>query len=278
LKATVWVAIAATSLVLGCLTGWYVPCPNDLIFLNVGQGDCAVLRDRGITLLIDDGPLKRTETSESAAVLPALRRHSIGNVDLILLSHPDMDHIGGTRAILERFPNAKVAISAEFETQPKLIHEMTQWNKASERVLWLPEEATVRVGDCVLNVVCPPVTDRENDNRGSMFVRIQDQGATADFSGDAPSDIEDQIVSRGTWPADILHVGHHGSRTSTGERWIEAVHPSFAVISCGRDNPYGHPHRATLDRLTAHKIAVERTDLDGDLSFVPSRGHFVPAP
>jgi competence protein ComEC len=269
-----WGLIPLVALGAGLVAGRFSPNPEALEILDVGQGDCAVLRHAGVTILIDDGPVQRFGTARQAAVTAALRRRGIDDVDFILLSHPDADHVGGTESLVRQFPNAKIGISAEFLTQPKLDQEIGQWRAGPGSIFWLPESSDIRLPGCTLRIYCPVVGPRDDDNRGSMFIRIDDGGATADFSGDAPSEVEDQAAASGVWTADVLHVGHHGSRTATGVRWIEAVRPSFAVISCGRDNPYGHPHRATLERLAAARIPVDRTDLEGDVIFVPMDGHF----
>ncbi len=263
------------ALILGATCGRIAPRPNDLEFLDVGQGDCAALRYEGVTILIDDGPVSHLGSGRQVAVTRALRRRGVDSVDLILLSHPDADHIGGTSALIAQCPGAKLLVSSQFRTQPKLLHSVQQWHLTADRILWLPAEADITIGRCSLHIECPPVTNREDDNRGSMFVHLDDEGATADFSGDAPMDVEKAEANHGSWRADILHAGHHGSRNSSSDDWIDAVHPRIAVISCGRDNPYGHPHRATLSRFQAHQIPVVRTDEEGDLVFAPVHGHFV---
>ena len=273
-RTAFWAGMLSLPLLCGGLFGWFAPQRDDLTILDVGQGDCAVLRHAGATILIDDGPAKRTDPRGPPAVMSALRRIGVDDVDLILLSHPDADHVGGTGALLRQFPHVTVAISGYYASQPKLLRDLREWGLKPEAVLWLPQMCRLRVSGSTLTIVCPPVSDAQNDNLGSMCVRWQDEGATADFTGDAPSEVENQLVGAGNWRADILHVGHHGSRHSTGLEWIRAVHPQVAVISCGRDNPYGHPHRATLDRLAASHVPVLRTDQQGDLVFVPISGHF----
>ncbi len=100
---------------LGALAGWWQGAPPDtLTFLSVGQGDCAVFRTSGTTILIDAGPLTPTVDSGEKVVVPKLRAMGVESVDLVLLSHPDMDHVGGLRAIKHAFPNLKVGISGAF--------------------------------------------------------------------------------------------------------------------------------------------------------------------
>jgi competence protein ComEC len=96
---------------------------------------------------------------------------------------------------------------------------------------------------------------------------LVDGGGTAAFSGDAPISVERFVEGSGDWRSEILKAGHHGSRTASDESWIETVHPTYAVISVGRNNHYGHPNREVLDRLTQDGVTILRTDQDGDIEF-----------
>jgi competence protein ComEC len=262
------------SLLLGFGFGWMRPNPDDLIILNVGQGDCAVLRHGGITVLIDDGPAPHDRPDSGSTIRDALRRADVDNVDFVLLSHPDADHVSGTPEVRHEFPSARIVMSSEFATMPKMLSDLRSWSVDPRSVLWLPEKSSISFSGCELRIECPQLDVNGDDNRGSMFVHVNDEGATADFSGDAPQDVEAAVAQQGGWQADLLHVGHHGSKTATGEEWLSTVRPRVAVISCGVDNPYGHPHRSVLERLQTHHIAIERTDQSGDLTFVPKNGRF----
>jgi competence protein ComEC len=100
-----------------------------------------------------------------------------------------------------------------------------------------------------------------------MFVKIQGEGASAVFTGDAGGIPESVLASRYDWSSQVLHAGHHGSQTSTTDGWLDAVKPKVAVISCGRNNAYGHPHPFVLERLERRNIKTLRTDRDGDIRF-----------
>ena len=178
--------------------------------------------------------------------------------------------------MIKAFPSATILISSSFKGFPKLMEELDRWQLSRDHLVWLPPVCNISIGETSLHVVCPSIGTAENDNDGSMFVRVNEAGATAVFSGDAPSFVEDHMLIYGKWTSDLLHVGHHGSRTSTGMGWLRAVRPTVAVISCGLDNPYGHPNRETLQRLSDNGIPVERTDRQGDLEFIPRDGHYVP--
>ncbi len=259
--------------------GWWLGFgraePTLLASLSVGQGDCAVLTSGGVTVLIDAGPRQGTYDAGERLVLPALRRLGVSGVDFVLLSHPDIDHVGGIVSIHRACPEARFAASAEFRTWPSMMDRLKEAGIAPGEVIWLPENAALQVGDFRLRTWCPSMAGHENDNDGSMFVRVVDGSATAVFSGDAPMSVEEEALGHGNWAAQVMKAGHHGSRSATGAAWIAAVHPSVAVLSCGRNNRYGHPHRDVVDRLQAAGIEVWRTDRQGDAVFDVTPAGFV---
>ena len=197
----------------------------------------------------------------------ALRAMGVERLDLILLSHPDADHVGGTGAILEAYPEAQLGISAVFKSHPKVLADLVKWRLKSESVRWFPSQSSLRIGRTQIRVRCPDLFPGAIDNDGSMCLKLQHEAATAVFTGDAPVSVEERLVTEEDWSAEILKAGHHGSRTATSDTWVKAVHPLWAVLSCGRDNPYGHPHRDVVSRLERAGVTILRTDLNGDIKF-----------
>lgn len=254
-------------LVLLALAGCRARTPARLIFLQVGQGDCAVFSTAGTTMLIDAGPMDGSFDAGERIVIPALRRHGVDSVDLILVTHPDRDHIGGLGALHRAFPAASIVASAEFRAWPSMIESMKAAGVELGTVVWLPPDSTAKIGRFEVRMVCPSMDGRENDNDGSVCVRISDGRASAVLTGDAPSEVEDELIPRGDWKAQILKAGHHGSRGSTSTAWLRAVSPSWVIFSCGRDNRFGHPHLETIWRVTELGAKPLRTDRDGDLEF-----------
>lgn len=273
-RRRVWAFAGGACVVAGFWYGLAQRDPTRLIFLSVGQGDCAVFQSEGTALLIDDGPIKPTFDAGRRIVAPRLRELGISRIDLILLSHPDSDHVGGTAAVLKRFPGARLGISSEFRRFPKMLDDLRKWRVPKDRVLWLRDRQTLKIGAFRLEIGCPRL-DPADDNTGSMFVHLVDGNASATFSGDAPAEVERRMESDGEWRAEILKVGHHGSRTATDESWIDAVRPTWAVVSVGRYNVYHHPAPSTLDRLARHGVKILRTDLQGEQVFELRNGHFV---
>ncbi len=250
--------------------------PDTLTFLSVGQGDCTVFRSAGVTILIDAGPVTPTFDAGEKIVVPKLRSMGVESVDLVLLSHPDMDHVGGLAAIRRAYPNLRVGISSQFHGFPAMEKVLRADGIKDDQVLWLGPDSVSKVGSFTLRLECPAWREGEPDNDGSMFIRLSNETASAVFSGDASSIAEAIEAPRIQWSAQVLKAGHHGSKTASSELWLQTVRPIYDVISCGRNNPYGHPHKAVLDRLSADHIQALRTDQMGDIEFMATRNGFVP--
>jgi competence protein ComEC len=265
LLAVVWLAV-------GSREG-----PPRLTFLAVGQGDAIVWQDSGVTVMVDAGP--RTREGFDAGeriVLPKLRKMGVRRLDLLLITHPDLDHIGGLPALAKRFPDAKVGLNSGFRDNP----DMQAWIRSAKlkegQLLWIEGRSRFRFGEFDIEVAAPPIVDEESDNEGSLFVRISRGKAHAVLTGDASIETEMAMQKGLKWTAQVLKAGHHGSRTSTAAAFVRAVNPDWAVVSCGRSNRFDHPHRSVLETLAANAVEVYRTDLQGDVSFEARANGFVP--
>lgn len=256
---------ASASAIVGAAAGWLIPNGNatHLTFVSVGQGDCAVFQTDGKTILIDVGP----PANGQALLAKALRKLQVDTIDLVLLSHPDLDHIGGLDALTHQFKVGQIAAPASFEKDEKMNQSLESMSVDPKSVLWLKGPLDAEVGSFNVHVETPDWREGEPDNEGSMFVRISDGKASATFSGDANMLTEIHMMRKSNWASEILKIGHHGSQFSTSDSWLAAVNPEFAIISCGRNNRYGHPHATVLERLGKTKAKVFRTDLQGDIEF-----------
>lgn len=248
--------------------------PTRLTFLAVGQGDCAVFQTAGATVLIDTGPKSEQFDAGERIVAPKLRALGARRIDLILLSHPDADHIGGLPALAKRFAIGKVALPARFRNDPATLSWLGRANVSPGTVWWVGQEERARIGGFDVRVSCPPPGDGAGDNSGSMFVRLSGARAGAVFSGDATMEPEAAMLHYASWQAQVLKVGHHGSKTSSSDAWLRAVGARWAVVSSGRNNRYGHPSPEALARLSASGAQVLRTDRGGDMTFVLGRNGF----
>lgn len=261
------------SLLAGFLTG-----PGKqatiLTFLSVGQGDCAVFRSQGTTVLIDAGPANEYSDAGARLIAPKLRKMGVTRIDLAILSHPDSDHIGGLPALSKRFRIGKVAISGAFRDKPEIKKLISDCRLSTSQVMWTSGTQIAKLGSYKLIVYTPP-NYAESDNDGSVVFRITDGIASCLFTGDLSSVAEDSMIGKNlSWNSQILKLSHHGSRFSTDDSWLNAVKPEYAVVSVGRNNNYGHPSTEVLRRLNLHQVAILRTDLQGDLKFIRTQKGF----
>jgi competence protein ComEC len=253
--------------------------------LDVGQGDAAAVRTRrGRWILIDSGPGARFLGSTSASrrlrsdprygdagrttIVPFLRARGVRDVELLVLSHPHLDHFGGSAAVFDAFRVRRVLDPGFAEPNPAYLAFLDR--VAEEGAHWLPARAgfRARVDEIELLVLWPPAGGTGGGaNEHSAVLRLRAPGLGYLNTGDAPKAVEEAILAR--WPrdsvsAEILKLGHHGSRTSTSLAWLRTVRPAIAVISAGRANTHGHPHPITLARLDSARVpTVWRTDERG---------------
>ncbi|MFA4890344.1 MAG: ComEC/Rec2 family competence protein [Candidatus Paceibacterota bacterium] len=229
-------------------------------FLDVGQGDAIFIQaSNGNQILIDAGPNKAV-LRELSKVMPFYDR----SIDMVIESHPDSDHIGGLPEILNRYDvgvvmesgvNTDSAVYAETE---KLISE-----KNIKKIL-ARKETRVNLGDGgYMDILFP---DRDvagmDTNDASIIMKLQYGSKSFLFTGDSPAKMEKYLISLDgkNLDADVLKVGHHGSKTSSSQEFLGYVSPEYAVISVGKDNKYGHPHQEILDRFQKFGINILRTD------------------
>lgn len=237
-------------------------------FLDVGQGDGAVISAYdGKTYLIDGGGVYGKEMGKNVGrnvVLPYLESLGVSRLDGVFLSHPDSDHMTGLLEVLEEIPTKGLYLSDYpfSETEDTLLlKEMVEKNQVP---LY-----TVKAGDGSDGFRClyplQGVTFRDgDDNHGSMVLKYGCNGTEILFTGDiSAADERFLLEQEADVSADILKVAHHGSKYSSDADFLETVSPKAAVISCGTDNLYGHPHGETLERLQAAEAELYRTDTEG---------------
>jgi competence protein ComEC len=239
-----------------------------LHFLDVGQGDGAVLRTpRGRWVVIDAGPASERSDAGTRVVVPFLERHGAGSVAAVVISHAHLDHIGGVTAVLDRFPVGEVLEPAAPGSDPLYTGFLS--GLARRRIAWHP----VHTGEGFtldgvrFTVLHPEPSWRgwgDDVNEDSVVLLVEYGGFQALFAGDAGFPAEEVLRAR-VGRVDVLKVGHHGSRGSTGDAWLDSLRPRLAIISVGR-NDYGHPAPATLARLAAHDVPVRRTDQEGTIT------------
>jgi competence protein ComEC len=243
--------------------------------LDVGQGD-ALLVDLpdGSLLLIDGGGIPASDLDVGERVLlPALRARRRERVDVMLLTHPHPDHYGGLSAVAAALPVGEFWHSGAEASPGGPVHRLLTGMSDRGAILKNPGDLCGNprsFGGATVEVLapCPRVDPALGANDGSLVVRIAYGAHAALLVGDAEHEAEARLVGAGLPRATLLKVGHHGSATSTGEALLAAVAPSFAIVSCGARNRFGHPHPTTLAALEAHGIDLARTDRSGEVRFV----------
>lgn len=244
--------------------------------LDVGQGDAAVLRTaRGRWILFDSGPRFGSRDAGRDVVLPFLRRYGARRIDLFVLSHPDQDHVGGFDSVHESVPVFRVLDSGHPIPKPSYARFLARAEE--DGIRWLPAANgdAVYLDNVTIRVLGPAdVSDRSRagseSNETSLLLRVS-IGRALVYLNTGDATMEDERALLSAWGpdsarADLLKVGHHGSRSSTSSDFLAAVRPSLAVISAGRGNAYGHPHASVLERLSSAAVpSIWRTDREGTL-------------
>ncbi|MBA3522334.1 MAG: DNA internalization-related competence protein ComEC/Rec2 [Gemmatimonadales bacterium] len=239
-----------------------------LHFLDVGQGDGAVLRTPGGRwVVIDAGPAGERNDAGRRVVVPFLMRQGARSLAAVIISHAHADHLGGVPSVLRRFRAGVVVEPGALVADP--LYAAFLADLAGTSVAWHPGRAGERFTiDSVSFTVLHPdplwTGWGEDVNEDSVVLLVEYGAFQALFAGDAGFPAE-AAMRRRLGAVDLLKVGHHGSRGSTGDGWLGALRPRAAVISVGR-NDYGHPAPETLGRLARHGVDVRRTDLDGTVT------------
>jgi len=230
-------------------------------FLDVGQGDSILIQlPNGQNMLIDAG------TSEAgSSVVSYLKKQGINKINYLVATHPHADHIGGMAAIVQTLAVERVYMprvshtTKSFENLLETIKAKgLKINKAEAGVTIINQDG-IKAG-----FIAPCGSGYDGLNNYSAVVRIQYGSTALLLTGDAESVSEQEMIASGAnLKADVLKVGHHGSKSSTTQAFLSSVSPKYAVISCGADNSYGHPHQEILDRLKKAGVQTYRTDTQG---------------
>lgn len=229
-------------------------------FIDVGQADSALVTCDGHSMLIDGG-----NADDSNLVYSVLQRETEGHLDYVVGTHAHEDHIGGLSGAFEA-DTADVTFCPVTEYDSKAFRNFK--TRADERGggITIPAVGdTFTLGEASVTVVAVNSVP-EDTNNTSIVIRIVYGDTSFLFTGDAEQETEEKILESGqNIESTVLKVGHHGSSTSTSQAFLDAVSPTYAVISCGKDNSYGHPHSETLAKLASAGVEVLRTDELGDI-------------
>lgn len=229
-------------------------------FLDVGQGDATLIVADGHAMLIDAG-----ENDKGTALQLYLKKHGVEQLDYLVLTHTDSDHIGGADVIISKFDIGQIFLS-DFKKENQTYRDLMDSMKIKRMTFSTPKVgAEYELGSASFTILAP--NDTYDDPNNSSIALIVDYGNNSFlFSGDCEEEAERDILESGiNLDVDVYQVGHHGSRTSSTEEFLDEMSPEYAVISCGEENRYGHPHAQTLNNLRARNIKVFRTDEQGSV-------------
>ena len=245
----------------------------EVTFFDVGQGDAVFIETpQRNQILIDGGP--------DSAILEKLNTRMPfwdRTIDLIILTHPESDHLTGLIEVLKRYKVENILWTGII----KDTNEYQEWEKLVEN-----EDAEIKIAqagqrinlstyetDKYIEVLYPFESlagqEFKDSNNTSIVAKLVFGKNSFLFTGDTYKSVEKELIEKGiNINSDVLKVAHHGSKTSTSQDFVREVFPQIAVISAGRNNSYGHPHQETLDTLAKYDITIFRTDLQGDIEII----------
>ena len=229
---------------LSLLTIHVLPIQNSISsevdFVNVGQGDCTLIRNKNRTVLIDTGGLTYMDVANESLV-PFLRKKRIYKIDAVIITHYDYDHYGALSSLMKSY---KVSAIYDYNSAfPVTVDNLTfnNYNYYGR-------------GD--------------EENNKSLVISFSNCNKDFVIMGDAPTYVEKEIMKNtSSIKCDILKVGHHGSNTSTCEEWLKYLEPKEAIVSCGKNNKFGHPNKEVVILLNKYKIKIRRTYIEGTIVY-----------
>lgn len=243
-------------------------------FIDVGQADSILILSGDSAVLIDAGT-----NSAGESVLEYIKEQGVSKIDYLIGTHPHEDHIGGLDTIIEGLDIGEIIMPRHSSN-----------TQTYEDVLWAAKNKGLKItaaqagnsfsaGECNFYILAPD-GEYNNTNDYSVVLRMTADNVSMLFTGDAEIQSEERMLRSGAQlKSDLLKIGHHGSDTSTSDQFLQAVSPSYAIISVGENNSYGHPSEQTLIKLSG--IELYRTDLmgtivakvnDGEITFSISKG------
>jgi competence protein ComEC len=241
-------------------------------FLNVGQGDSFLIETPDMQYILIDGGPDSTVLQKLADYMPFWDKE----IDLVILTHPDSDHVTGLIDVLQKYKVDDIlwtGIKINTATYQKWLTVLAEQQKMGAKIIIAQSNEEIKAGNVLINILNPI-----NSLAGKYFKDDNDTGVVSRllygkisflFSADITSKEEQQLVdSKSDLQSNVLKVAHHGSKYSTSDIFLAAVEPQIAVISDGKNNSYGFPTADVLQRLQEFGIKIFRTDQDGDVEFV----------
>lgn len=251
---------------------WQLPDDEfHVYFLNIGQGDSILIKTpENHQILVDGGP-KNYVLQQLDEVMPFFDK----SIDLVVITHPHADHVDGLVEVLKRYQVNAILMTGVDYPSPDYDEFLKVAAEKNIKVFIAKNDLDFKFGSVIFDVLYPnkPMLEEKlkNLNNSSIVAKVLYGGKSLLLVGDMELEEESLLIKTGlNLKADVLKVGHHGSRTSSSKKFLDLVKPEIAVIQSGKGNPFGHPHKETLDKLKAAGIKqIYRNDLDGrvEISF-----------
>lgn len=258
-------------IILGYFLFFVSPLSTELrvVFLDVGQGDAILIQTSQQNILIDGGPDKSI-IKKLDQYIPLTKRH----IDLMILTHPDGDHLIGLVEVLRRWPVDAVAESGIKSFSPAYIefNSLIESKNIKRHIINTPQKIVFE-DDLFFDFLWPSSEELVENNEGdcnflSLVAMLNYKENDFLLTGDATEETEEELMAQNlNLKADVLKTGHHGSKYSSGLDFLKEVEPEYAIISVGKDNNFGHPSLRVLDNFRKIDTEVLRTDKKGDIIF-----------
>lgn len=260
------------ALIFGILVTAFFQMPDDkfhVYFLDVGQGDSVFIKTPNGQQIIVDGGADSVVIERLGDVMPFWDK----SIDLVVLTHPHADHVGGLVDVLKRYKVDGVLFTGAVYEDSFYDEFLKEIDEQNIPVDIADEKADFHFDDVFFDVIYPfeqiAGDSFENINNSSIAMRVIYKDKEILLTGDSEKEVEAELVLSGAdLSADILKAGHHGSKTANSLEFLGKVKPDFFAISCGIGNKFGHPHKETLENLKQAGInKIYRTDIDGTIDF-----------
>lgn len=242
---------------------------NYLMFLDVGQGDSILIHSKNKTMLVDTGGVmnysrekwqerKNKKSLTDYVTIPILKKLGIRKIDYLVLTHGDFDHMGEALKLIKQYRVEDIYLNqGNFNLLEKKVI------KKYRHVYQIREKEEIVLGNINIVQINKEFSD-ENDSSSILLMYYKNKKIL--LTGDASKKSEEYILNKyNIGKIDVLKIGHHGSKTSTSDELLKELRPSLAIISCGKNNRFNHPHKETIDKLKEYRIKYLRTDISGTI-------------
>lgn len=232
--------------------------------IDVGQGDSILIQTPDKTNILVDGG----HEDSSLIISKFLKNKKVKNLDFIIATHPDTDHIGSLDDIINKFDVSNIYLPKKETSSDAYYNLIQSCNEKGVNPEYLATGDTLNLEPNIKITVLNPSYTHTDNNSNSIVFKLDYLNKSFLFTGDCTYENELEIINNfNLEEIDFLKVAHHGSKSSSSEEFLQEISPDVATISCGYNNQYGHPHKDTLHRLAENNTKVYRTDKQGHITF-----------